>query len=72
MRIGGVFIDGNSGVLAYNYFPDYGDMVLDTGDGNFYDNPGNNFGWIVIGEEGVNKTARRTVLRSSRTLPGQS
>ncbi|HQY88924.1 MAG TPA: matrixin family metalloprotease, partial [Tepidisphaeraceae bacterium] len=33
VRIGGNPIDGNSGVLAYNYFPgDGGDMVLDTSD----------------------------------------
>ena len=35
VRISGHFLDGNSGVLAYNFFPDFGDMVLDTGD-NFY------------------------------------
>ncbi len=36
VRIGGHFIDGNSGVLAYNFFPDEGDMVIDSAD-NFYD-----------------------------------
>jgi serralysin len=35
IRIGGKALDGNSGVLAYNYFPDVGDMVIDTND-NFY------------------------------------
>ncbi|WP_253156168.1 tandem-95 repeat protein [Stieleria tagensis] len=42
MRIGGRFIDGNSNVLAFNYYPSAsgnagfdGDMVIDTGD-NFY------------------------------------
>ena len=35
IRIGGHFIDGNSNILAYNFFPDTGDMVIDTGD-NFY------------------------------------
>lgn len=42
MRIGGRFIDGNSGILAFNYYPINGgtlgwdgDMVIDTGD-NFY------------------------------------
>ncbi|QEG01009.1 Matrixin [Stieleria maiorica] len=42
MRIGGRFIDGDSGILAFNYYPDSGgvagfdgDMVIDTGD-NFY------------------------------------
>jgi len=32
VRIGGTVIDGNSGILAFNYFPDLGDMVLDTSD----------------------------------------
>lgn len=40
IRIGGKLIDGNSGVLAYNYFPNGGDMVIDTGD-NFFDNIAN-------------------------------
>jgi hypothetical protein len=31
----GIPIDGNSGVLAYNNFPEDGDMVIDTAD-NFY------------------------------------
>jgi hypothetical protein len=30
VRIGAHPIDGTNGVLAYNYFPDVGDMVLDT------------------------------------------
>lgn len=30
IRIGGITIDGAGGTLAYNYFPDYGDMVIDT------------------------------------------
>ncbi|MCB9357957.1 MAG: matrixin family metalloprotease [Calditrichaeota bacterium] len=30
VRIGMVPVDGASGVLAYNYFPDRGDMVLDS------------------------------------------
>lgn len=41
MRIGGHSIDGNSGVLAYNYFPDTGNMVIDTND-SFYTNTGSN------------------------------
>jgi hypothetical protein len=35
VRIGGHSIDGNSGILAYNYFPNHGDMVLDTADSYF-------------------------------------
>lgn len=38
VRIGAHPIDGGYGVLAYNYYPDRGDMVLDT-----YDNWGNSY-----------------------------
>jgi hypothetical protein len=46
VRISGHTIDGNSGVLAYNFYPNAndatgGDMVIDTGD-NFYTNTANN------------------------------
>jgi methionine-rich copper-binding protein CopC len=41
IRIGGHHIDGNSGTLAYNFFPNHGDMVLDTAD-SFYSNTSNN------------------------------
>jgi hypothetical protein len=41
LRMGGHFIDGNSGVLAYNFFPQNGDMVIDTGD-NYYTNINSN------------------------------
>ncbi len=37
VRIGGHRIDGNSGTLAYNFFPDNGEMVLDTSDRFFLD-----------------------------------
>lgn len=37
VRIGGKNIDGNSGVLAYNYFPNVSDMVIDTNDTFFND-----------------------------------
>ncbi len=39
VRIGGIFIDGPSNVLAFNSFPNNGDMTFDTGDGNFFSNP---------------------------------
>ena len=32
VRIGGTDIDGEDGILAFNYFPDFGDMVIDTSD----------------------------------------
>ncbi|MCB9852406.1 MAG: matrixin family metalloprotease [Phycisphaerales bacterium] len=35
LRICGKVLDGNSGVLAYNNFPDDGDMVFDAGDSFF-------------------------------------
>ncbi|WP_197526115.1 matrixin family metalloprotease [Botrimarina colliarenosi] len=40
VRIGGHSIDGASGsnTLAYNYFPDHGDMVIDTDNSAFYGN----------------------------------
>ncbi len=41
LRIGGKFLDGNSGVLAYNNFPDDGDMCFDSFD-SFYGNLGSN------------------------------
>src|SRR5690606_8662652 len=41
LRIGGHRIDGNSNVLAYNYYPNNGDMVIDTADA-FYTNTSNN------------------------------
>ncbi len=45
VRIGGHYIDGQSGanVLGCNYFPNNGDMILDTSNSSFYDPapPGN-------------------------------
>ncbi len=41
VRIAGHPIDGNFGVLGYNFFPDFGDMVLDVPD-SFYANTGGN------------------------------
>jgi hypothetical protein len=45
VRIGGHSIDGESGsnTLAYNYFPDHGDMVIDTDNVSFYSDSTNNF-----------------------------
>ncbi len=45
VRIGGHSIDGQSGgnILAYNYFPDHGDMVIDTDNVNFFRAPGDNY-----------------------------
>lgn len=41
IRIAAIYIDGNSGTLAYNNFPNDGDMVFDSGD-NFFNNTGSN------------------------------
>ncbi len=41
VRIAAIDIDGNSGVLAYNNFPNDGDMVFDSAD-NFYNSTGSN------------------------------
>lgn len=46
LRIGGANIDGAGSVLAYNFLPDNGDMVLDTDDGDLFDNPANSFRYI--------------------------
>ncbi len=43
IRIGGVYLDGNNGVLAYNYLPNGGDMVIDTGDVGFFSSSFNNY-----------------------------
>ena len=42
IRIGGAFVDGPSSTLAYTWLPDSGDMVVDTGETNFYSNSSNN------------------------------
>ena len=39
LRIGGCAIDGNSGTLAYNFFPNFGDMKIEVTDSFF--NAGN-------------------------------
>ncbi|MCO6458332.1 MAG: matrixin family metalloprotease, partial [Pirellulaceae bacterium] len=39
VRIGGHPLDGNSGTLAYNFYPNTSDMVIDTSD-SFYTNTG--------------------------------
>ncbi len=41
IRIAAKNIDGNSNILAYNFFPNNGDMVLDSAD-NFYNTTSNN------------------------------
>lgn len=45
IRIGGHSIDGQSGsnILAYNYYPNHGDMVIDTDNSGFYSNSNNSF-----------------------------
>ena len=43
IRIGGAFVDGPSGTLAYTWLPNSGDMVFDTGETSFYTNSSNNY-----------------------------
>lgn len=42
IRIAGHRIDGNGGILAYNYSPDFGDMVIDTADDSYEIRQSNN------------------------------
>ncbi len=46
VRIGGHSIDGLYGILAYNSYPNGGDMVIDTDDWPLYDNTGNNYRFL--------------------------
>ena len=43
LRVGGRNIDGPGGVLAFNNFPNYGDMVIDTADGGLFGSAVNDF-----------------------------
>ncbi len=44
LRIGGTNIDGSAGsVLAFNQFPNSGDMVIDTSESSFFGNSFNNY-----------------------------
>lgn len=43
IRIGGAYLDGADGTLAYAYLPDIGDLVVDTGETTFYSNSSNNY-----------------------------
>ncbi len=54
VRIGAHFIDGNSNILAYNFFPNFGDMVLDSADNFFNDLSGGSlkFRNVVAHEHG--------------------
>jgi hypothetical protein len=42
VRIGGASIDGESGTLAYSWFPDMGDIIFDTDDDSFFTGAANN------------------------------
>ncbi len=54
MRIGGKPIDGNSGILAYNFFPNTGDMVIDSPDSFYNNTSGNSLGFrnVIAHEHG--------------------
>lgn len=53
VRIAGHWIDGRNGILAYNYFPNTGDMVLDTAES--WNSSSNNYRFlrnVVMHEHG--------------------
>lgn len=55
MRIGGRSIDGLGGILAFNAFPNSGDMVIDTDDMSLYGNASNSHRFlrdVVMHESG--------------------
>jgi hypothetical protein len=43
VRIGGKSYGSGSNTLASNYFPDYSEMMINTDQGGFFDNTGNNY-----------------------------
>lgn len=43
IRISGAYVDGASNTLAYTWLPDSGDIVIDTGETNFYSNSANDY-----------------------------
>ncbi len=43
VRLGGALVDGPSNTLAYTWLPNSGDMVVDTGETNFYTNSSNGY-----------------------------
>jgi serralysin len=43
VRLGGAFVDGPSSTLAYTWLPNSGDVVVDTGETNFYTNSSNSY-----------------------------
>jgi serralysin len=43
VRLSGAFIDGPSNTLAYTWLPNSGDVVVDTGESNFFSNSANNY-----------------------------
>jgi cell division septation protein DedD len=55
IRISGCAIDGNSGILAYNFYPSNGDMKIDSTD-SFYDSPNGTletgFHYVIAHEHG--------------------
>ena len=54
VRIGGHSIDGQSGsnTLAYNFFPNHGDMVIDTDNSTFYNGASVGFRNVIMHEFG--------------------
>jgi serralysin len=70
IRIGGHRIDGNSGVLAYNFYPNNGEMVIDTADGYFNNTSSNSLKLrnVVAHEAGHGLGLRHSVSSDSNFL----
>jgi hypothetical protein len=69
VRIGGRSIDGAGNVLGYDYYPNVGDMVLDTDDVSFYHSPVNNYANLknVVAHEHGHGMGLRHVIPSDHT-----
>lgn len=69
VRIGGKSVDGRLGIVAYNYYPNGGDMVLDVDDVTLYLNPLGNYTYLknVIMHEHGHGLGLGHVLPSDQT-----
>lgn len=71
VRIGGHRLDGAFGVLAYNFFPTSGEMVIDTSETTFYTQSANNFRAIrnvIMHEHGHGLGMFHVISNNSRQL----
>lgn len=72
VRIAGHTIDGVGGVLAYNFFPNDGDMTIDTDDiGPFFSDPRNQFVYfrdVIMHEHGHGLGLKHSCSTTDRIL----